>query len=39
VEKTGHSAAEVGRYLGIGRVNVLRAAIKGRRGKDIVEFM
>lgn len=29
VEKTGHSAADVARYLGIGRVNVLRSIKKG----------
>jgi len=30
VEETGHSAADVARYLGIGRTNVLRSIKKGR---------
>ena len=32
VEETGHSAADVARYLGIGRANVLRSI---KRGRDI----
>ena len=30
VEETGHSAADVARYLGIGRTNVLRSIKRGR---------
>ncbi len=30
VEETGHSAADVARYLGIGRANVLRSIKRGR---------
>ena len=29
VEKTGHSAADVARYLGVGRANVLRSIKRG----------
>ena len=29
VEETGHSAADVARYLGIGRTNVLRSIKRG----------
>ena len=30
VEETGHSAAEVARFLGIGRTNILRSIKRGR---------
>lgn len=30
VEETGHSAADVARYLGIGRTNILRSIKRGR---------
>ena len=30
VEETGHKAADVARYLGIGRANVLRSIKRGR---------
>ncbi|RZB29779.1 MAG: hypothetical protein SRB1_02059 [Desulfobacteraceae bacterium Eth-SRB1] len=30
VEETGHSAADVARYLGIGRANVIRSIKRGR---------